>query len=90
MELLVTPWADVVRIERIDGAAPAAVQLGETTTPARISLLPGRYRATLGNGALGVRDEAFEFDVHGPGVETVRHALATFDAAEAAAAMLAP
>jgi hypothetical protein len=87
VEILVTPWANIDRLERLDGTKATVVAVPEPTTPVRLDLAPGSYRMKVSNPALSLADTV-EFSVRGPDSERVKHVLANFDAAQALAASL--
>jgi len=86
VEIVVSPWA---RIDRLVQDGGGVIDMGERTTPLRLTLAPGTYRAELVNSELAVADQV-EFKVRGPAPERVVHVLKGFDPAVAAARLAAP
>ena len=81
VEILVVPWARVDRLVGLDdGGAEVAVP-PEGTTPLRIDLPPGRYRADVSNPDFG--SGSFDITVSGTGPVRATHVLGGFDAAAA-------
>lgn len=88
VDVVVTPWARIERLERREGNAHRPLALSESVTPLRLSVPPGDYRMTLSNPHLQAT-ETVEFTVTGAGRQAVRHVLAGFDPLAASAELLA-
>ena len=89
IEVVVSPWARIDRLERLGDDGSTEISLTERNTPLRLSLPPGSYRMQLSNPELGLQDSLpFRVDA-GPG-QSLRHVLRGFDPGAALGSVLAP
>jgi serine/threonine-protein kinase len=89
VDVVLSPWARIDRLERVDEAGSSELALQERMTPVRLSLPPGSYRMEVSNPELGLTD-SIPFRVNaGPG-QRVSRVLAGFDPGSALGAVLAP
>ena len=89
MEVVVSPWARIDKLERVDGGGSSELSLDERTTPVRLSLPPGSYRMEVSNSELGLSD-SIPFQVGAGAGQRVSHQLSGFDPSAALGAVLKP
>jgi len=89
VDIIVSPWARIDKLERVDDQGSSELALDSRTTPLRLELPPGSYRMEVSNPELDLSDSIpFRVDA-GPG-QQVSHVLAGFEPGAALGAVLQP